>query len=197
MNPHDYAEALLRELAPPRRNQFFYGKRMDVQHFRMEQDYGRLKQTLLNRLTLGKGVVCGLRVAMDGQRLTVDPGVAIDGLGREIVVPVPRSGGAGIRRGDLCGFEGFRAKRTLYAVGVLPGMQCRLPAGARVGLRYTRAVRCRDDGRKLLLQGNARTCAPAGRPALVRSTATRFERAAADTADRRRRGPSPRGSTRA
>ena len=88
MNPHDYAEALLRELAPPRRNQFFYGKRMDVQHFRMEQDYGRLKQTLLNRLTLGKGVVCGLRVAMDGQRLTVDPGVAIDGLGREIVVPV-------------------------------------------------------------------------------------------------------------
>ena len=61
---------------------------MDVQHFRMEQDYGRLKQSLLNRLTLGKGVLCGLRVRLDDGRLCVDPGVAIDGLGREIVVPV-------------------------------------------------------------------------------------------------------------
>lgn len=88
MNPYDNAEALLRELAAPRRNQFFYGKRMDVQHFRMEQDYGRLKTWLLNRLTLGKGVLCGLQVALDGKRLVIDPGCAIDGLGREIVVPV-------------------------------------------------------------------------------------------------------------
>jgi hypothetical protein len=85
---YEYAETLLRELAAPRRNQFFYGKRMDVQHFRMEQDYGRLKQAMINRLMLGKGVVCGLRVAIEDGRLTVGPGVAIDGLGREIVVPV-------------------------------------------------------------------------------------------------------------
>ena len=38
MHPHDNAEALLRVLTAPRRNQFFYGKRMDVQHFRMEQE---------------------------------------------------------------------------------------------------------------------------------------------------------------
>jgi len=89
MNAYDNAEALLRVLAAPRRNQFFYGKRMDVQHFRMEQDYGRLKQSLINRLTLGKGVVCGLRVSLDDAgHIQVDPGVAIDGLGREIVVPV-------------------------------------------------------------------------------------------------------------
>jgi len=88
MNPYDNAETLLRVLAAPRRNQFFYGKRMDVQHFRMEQDYGRLKQSLLNRLTVGKGVLCGLRVGLDDGRLCVDPGVALDGLGREIVVPV-------------------------------------------------------------------------------------------------------------
>lgn len=88
MNPYDNAETLLRVLAAPRRNQFFYGKRMDVQHFRMEQDYGRLKQSLLNRLTVGSGVLCGLRVVLDDGRLYVDPGVAIDGLGREIVVPV-------------------------------------------------------------------------------------------------------------
>ncbi|MFL6711445.1 MAG: hypothetical protein ACJ8LN_00750, partial [Sulfurifustis sp.] len=53
-----------------------------------EQSYGKLKQWLLNRLTLGKGVLCGLRVSVDGNRVCVDPGVAIDGLGREIIVPV-------------------------------------------------------------------------------------------------------------
>jgi hypothetical protein len=88
MNAYEHAETLLRELTAPRRNQFFYGKRMDVQHFRMEQEYGRLKQAMINRLTLGTGVVCGLRVGLDGGCLTIDPGVAIDGLGREIVVPV-------------------------------------------------------------------------------------------------------------
>ena len=88
MHPYDNAEALLRVLREPRRNKYFYGKRMDVQHFQMEQDYGKLKQWLLNRLTLGKGVLCGLRVSVIDGRLCVDPGVAIDGLGREIIVPM-------------------------------------------------------------------------------------------------------------
>jgi len=87
MHPCDNLEALLRTLQPPRRNSYFYGKRMDVQHFQMEQDYGKHKQWLLNRLTHGKGVLCGLRVSLDGTRICVDPGVAIDGLGREIIVP--------------------------------------------------------------------------------------------------------------
>lgn len=88
MHPHDQADLLLRILDAPRRNRFFYGKRMDVEQFQMEQDYGKRKQWLLNRLTLGKGVLCGLAVSADGNRVCVDPGVAIDGLGREIVVPV-------------------------------------------------------------------------------------------------------------
>lgn len=88
MHPCDNTETLLRVLAPPRRNHYFYGKRMDVQHFQMEQDYGKLKQWLLNRLTLGKGVLCGLRVSLADGKVCVDPGVAIDGLGREIIVPV-------------------------------------------------------------------------------------------------------------
>lgn len=88
MTSHDTTETSMRALNAPRRNQYFYGKRMDVQHFQMEQDYGRTKQALVNRLTLGMGVVCGLKVAIEGERLAVDPGVAIDGLGREIVVPM-------------------------------------------------------------------------------------------------------------
>ena len=58
-----------------------------MQHFQMEQDYGKLKQWLLNRLAIGKGVLCGMHVSIDGNRLCVDAGVAIDGLGREIIVP--------------------------------------------------------------------------------------------------------------
>src|SRR5262245_34951920 len=81
-------EATLRMLAPPRRNHFFYGKRMDVPQFRMEQDYGKLKQWLLNRLTIGYGVLCGFDVKIDADKLCIGPGVAIDRLGREIVVPV-------------------------------------------------------------------------------------------------------------
>jgi hypothetical protein len=88
MHPCDNTETLLRMLEPFRRNHFFYGKRMDVQHFQMEQDYGKLKQWLLNRLTFGKGVACGLGVSIKDGKLCVDPGFAIDGLGREIVVPV-------------------------------------------------------------------------------------------------------------
>jgi hypothetical protein len=81
-------EATLHALAAPRRNHFFYGKRMDVPQFRMEQDYGKLKQWLLNRLTVGYGVLCGFDVKIDGDKLCIGPGVAIDRLGREIVVPV-------------------------------------------------------------------------------------------------------------
>ena len=88
MHSHDNAEALLRILREPRRNKFFYGKRMDVQHFQVEQDYGKLKQWLLNRLTLGKGVLCGLNVSVVDGKVCVEPGVAIDGLGREIIVPL-------------------------------------------------------------------------------------------------------------
>jgi len=105
MHAHDQAELLLRMLQAPRRNHFFYGKRMDVQHFQMEQDYGKNKQWLLNRLTLGKGVLCGLKVSVDGDRLCVDPGVAIDGLGREIVVPVRACIDPNAEHGGCCGGE--------------------------------------------------------------------------------------------
>jgi hypothetical protein len=88
MSCHDPKEALLSTLQAPRRNRYFYGKRLDVQHMQMEQDHGQHKQWMLNRLTVGKGVVCGLHVAIDNNRLCVSPGMAIDGLGREIVVPV-------------------------------------------------------------------------------------------------------------
>ncbi len=76
-------------LATPERNAYFFGKLLGVSDFDLEQDYFNSKRWLMNRLLAGSGVVCGLGVApaVDGTRLVIEPGVAIDGWGREIIVP--------------------------------------------------------------------------------------------------------------
>ncbi len=78
----------LRGLSAPVRNNYFYGKLLDVQHFAMEQRYFNNKRWLLNRLGLGSGAVCGLKLAISDGKLVLAPGVAIDSLGHEITVPV-------------------------------------------------------------------------------------------------------------
>jgi hypothetical protein len=79
------------ELAPARRNRYYYGKLMDVRYFSMEQRYVLAKEWLYNRAVLGPGVICGLGVdplsTSAGNGLVVRAGLAIDGWGREIVVP--------------------------------------------------------------------------------------------------------------
>jgi len=77
-----------RRLNPPRRNHFFYGKMMGIAQFEREQRYGMGQRWLMNRLTLGTGILCGLgvQVISDGRRLCISPGVAVDPWGREIVV---------------------------------------------------------------------------------------------------------------
>jgi hypothetical protein len=73
--------------SPIERNRYFYGKLLTVRDFNTEQDYNELKRRLLNRLVVGAGVVCGLGVsASDDATLTVESGMALDYLGREIVV---------------------------------------------------------------------------------------------------------------
>lgn len=76
-------------LAAPERNQYYYGKLLDVSHLELEQNYLNGKRWLLTRLLNGTGVASGLAVApaADGAHLIIQPGVAIDGWGREIVVP--------------------------------------------------------------------------------------------------------------
>src|SRR5688500_16742634 len=75
------------ELAAPERNKFFYGKLMDVAQFEKEQQYFLRQQWLMNRLTIGSGVLCGLAVVPRGTwHAIIQPGVAIDALGRPIVV---------------------------------------------------------------------------------------------------------------
>jgi hypothetical protein len=74
-------------LATPQRNNYFYGKLMDARHFQMEQSYGDRKRWLLNRLGLGEGILCGLDMTPEDGKVRLNPGVAIDALGREIIVP--------------------------------------------------------------------------------------------------------------
>ena len=79
----------LGHLTEPARNRYFFGKLLDATNLEREQAYVNRKRWLLNRLGLGAGVMCGLDVvvANDGRRIVVRPGVAVDGFGREIVVP--------------------------------------------------------------------------------------------------------------
>jgi hypothetical protein len=75
-------------LAAPERNHYFYGKLLDVQQLQKEQHYGITARRRLNQLVLGHGVVCGLNVVADtGGMVRIQPGVGLDALGREIVVP--------------------------------------------------------------------------------------------------------------
>jgi hypothetical protein len=117
----------LTELAPARRNRYYYGKLMDVRHFTMEQRYVLSKEWLYNRAVLGPGVVCGLGVehfsTSAGNGLVVRAGLAIDGWGREIVVPedislVP------LQLTDQCGQPSSA------------GTQCRTPPQVMIQLCY-------------------------------------------------------------
>lgn len=78
------------DMKGPARNQYFYGKVLDVFHLELETDYFNHTRWLLNRLVSGYGVVCGLDVILcaDGKSFVISPGVAIDKWGYEIIVPV-------------------------------------------------------------------------------------------------------------
>jgi hypothetical protein len=76
-------------LAAPERKRYFYGLLMDAERFQKDQDYFSGKRRLLNRFVTGGGVLCGLELAFDAAKTTLklNPGIAIDFAGREIVVP--------------------------------------------------------------------------------------------------------------
>jgi hypothetical protein len=77
------------KLKTPKRNRYFYGKLLDEFHLRMETEYHNKKRWLLNRLSFGNGVLCGLKVTTKDGFLNVSSGMAIDAWGREIIVPSP------------------------------------------------------------------------------------------------------------
>lgn len=84
------------KLARPKRPNYFNGKLMTADDFQAEQDYQRDMRWLHNRMLHGYGIVVGLEVGMEeaangATQITVSPGYALDGWGREIVLPEPVS----------------------------------------------------------------------------------------------------------
>jgi hypothetical protein len=75
-------------LEAPERNRYFHGQMLYDRNFRLETDYHNQKRWLINRLVIGWGVVCGLGVRCEGDEpaIIVEPGMALDRCGREIVV---------------------------------------------------------------------------------------------------------------
>lgn len=75
------------QFLPFERNRYYAGKMLTSADFVAEQNYFLNKQRFFNNMMYGSGIVCGLGVvSLDDLSLLVESGVAIDGLGREIVV---------------------------------------------------------------------------------------------------------------
>jgi hypothetical protein len=72
------------------RNNYFFGKLMTVRDFFNEQSYFNSKRRLGNRMLCGTGIVSGLNLfLLDNKTFSLESGMAIDYLGREIVVTEP------------------------------------------------------------------------------------------------------------
>ncbi len=75
---------------PFERNQYYYGKLMTQQDFVSEQTYMNDKRRLINRFIHGTGVAAGLQVVkVDDYSFSVEAGLALDEIGREVLVDQP------------------------------------------------------------------------------------------------------------
>ena len=93
------------------RNRYFYGKLMTVRDFEDEQTYFNDKRRLGNRALHGAGVVAGLGVLLvDNQTFSLEAGMALDYLGREIVVRDP----CVKRLSAIRGFDQIRESGDVY-----------------------------------------------------------------------------------
>ena len=77
-----------------KRLNYFTGQFLDAQDFRDEQAYHKEMRWRRNRVLYTSGVLAGLEVSRDanGTSITVNPGVALDDQGREVVILQPSSG---------------------------------------------------------------------------------------------------------
>ena len=88
MKPHKDSKCDVCATDPFERNNYFYGKQFTVRDLLQEQSYFNDKRRLINRMVLGWGVVCGLDVSWkpEKRKLVVEPGMALDCCGHEIIV---------------------------------------------------------------------------------------------------------------
>lgn len=75
---------------PLERTSFHAGQLLTPEDLTREQEYFRDKQKRHNRTLHGIGVVSGLKVTIAGGKVVVDPGLALDCEGNEIVIGTPQ-----------------------------------------------------------------------------------------------------------
>ena len=106
MSRHEPCECGVCQVRYFERNNFYRGKALTVRDLGAEQDYFNQKRWLLNRMTLGWGIVCGLEVTSQNGCLVVGPGLALDCCGHELLV---------------CDREGLHVTRIAEELGIDPG----------------------------------------------------------------------------
>src|ERR1041385_9007350 len=72
----------------PKRPNFFAGKLLSADDLALEQNYFLNKSKRHNRFLHGFGIVSGLHVDLSSGKIAVDPGIALDCEGNEIVLSV-------------------------------------------------------------------------------------------------------------
>lgn len=75
------------KLYPFERNRYYSGKMLTSSDFWAEQTYFNNKRRFINSLMFGSGIVCGCGVfSLDDLSILIESGVAVDGVGREIIM---------------------------------------------------------------------------------------------------------------
>lgn len=101
------------KLLPLSRNRYYKGKMLTSADFASEQLYMNGKRQFVNRMITGSGIVCGLNViSLDDQSFMVESGVAIDDMGREIVV----ESSVVKKLSAISGFEGLKTGQASLCI---------------------------------------------------------------------------------
>lgn len=101
------------ELLPFSRNRYYKGKMLTSSDFEAEQVYINHKRRFVNQMVAGSGIVCGMSViSLDDQSLMIESGMALDDVGREIVI-----GSSLVKKlSTISGFEGLESNRVSLCV---------------------------------------------------------------------------------
>jgi hypothetical protein len=105
MSRHEPCDCGVCQVPHLERNNYYYGKTLSARDLSAEQAYFNQKRWLINRMTLGWGIVCGLETTLHGDCVVVERGLALDCCGRELLV---------------CAREGVSVSRIADALKVDP-----------------------------------------------------------------------------
>jgi hypothetical protein len=75
------------ESQPPKRLRYLPGQMLTAESLELEQNYFREKLKRHNRTLHGFGIVSGLKVNIQSKQIVLEPGLALDCEGNELLVP--------------------------------------------------------------------------------------------------------------